>query len=111
MRLKDKIRSEYRGNQGGGTPGNDHKDYCHHYQCGHCHLGASCEFEHRCAICNKYGHGAHIRRRRTGDKAGGREDQDHHHNRHENRGHCEGDCYHYYGDKDTGKHKHVEKKK
>ena len=35
------------------------RDHCWRYNAGNCTFGSSCKFDHRCAICNKYGHGAH----------------------------------------------------
>ena len=63
MRLKDRNRSEG-GKQGSRAKGN--KDICWRYNSGRCTFGKSCKFEHRCAICNKYGHGAHICRKANG---------------------------------------------
>ena len=39
------------------------KDVCWRYNQGRCTFGSGCKFEHRCAVCNKYGHGAHICRK------------------------------------------------
>ena len=33
---------------------------CWKYNRGKCTYGFGCKFEHRCGICNKFGHGAHI---------------------------------------------------
>ena len=67
MRLKDKINgNQSKGStQNSSTPGNKSKDYCRRFQPGQCNLGLSCRYEHRCTICGKFGHGAHICRCRT----------------------------------------------
>ena len=39
------------------------KDICYRFNKGRCTYGANCKFDHRCNICNKFGHGAHICRR------------------------------------------------
>ena len=65
MRLKDRLsNNQVRGYVEGGKS----KDYCRRFQRGKCHLGASCKFEHHCSICGKFGHGAHICRRRSYDQ-------------------------------------------
>ena len=61
MRLKDRNKSE----GGSGKSGKFGKtkfgrDVCWQYNSGHCSFGASCKFDHRCAICNKFRHGAHM---------------------------------------------------
>ena len=76
MRLKDRIK-EFNTSQ---TRGNDNnssakKDYCRRFQRGNCNDGIHCKYDHRCAICNKWGHGAHICRRR--DSSGRRERDSH----------------------------------
>ena len=35
------------------------KKICFKYNAGRCTYGFSCKFEHKCGICNKFGHGAH----------------------------------------------------
>ena len=39
--------------------GRKDKDVCYRYNSGKCSFGLSCWFDHRCAVCNKTGHGAH----------------------------------------------------
>ena len=98
MRLKDRqgantdnlARPDYSGGSG-------KKDYCRQYQWGKCQFGLSCRYEHRCAICNKFGHGADICRRRSG--GGDRTSRSHY----EDRDNSGGDRYHYYGHKDKSK--------
>ena len=62
MRLKDRNRSgnNNNGKHSGNKSRAKHKDICWHYNAGRCTYCSSCKFEHRCAICNKFGHGAHI---------------------------------------------------
>ena len=38
---------------------------CRRFQRGKCNFGMNCKYQHRCTICNKYGHGAHICRKRS----------------------------------------------
>ena len=75
------------------------RNICWKFNQGKCTYGMSCKFEHRCGICNKWGHGAHMCRRgrdenrefhnhdnETGEKA------KHRHRDHEPRN----DRYHFY---------------
>ena len=39
---------------------------CRRFQRGKWNFGINCKYEHRCTICNKYGHGAHLCRKRSG---------------------------------------------
>ena len=64
MRLKDHNQGTQGSSSKGGRGGKSRKDnICWRYNSGHCTYGGSCKFEHRCAICNKFGHGAHICRK------------------------------------------------
>ena len=69
MRLKDRNKHD-NGNQDSQGKGQGkfkgRKDVCWQYNTGHCLYETRCKFEHRCAICNKYGHGAHNCRRANG---------------------------------------------
>ena len=51
--------------------GSDHmkkrKKICFDYNAGYCSYGFGCKFEHRCGICGKFGHGAHVCRRINND--------------------------------------------
>ena len=61
MRLKDRNRADNDNNsKNSGSRSKSKKDVCWHYNAGRCTYGSSCKFEHRCAICNKFGHSAHI---------------------------------------------------
>ena len=62
------------------------KEPCRRFQRGWCNYGLNCKFEHRCTICNKYGHGAHLCRKRVD-----RTDESHHHDRDR-----KNDRYHFY---------------
>ena len=57
IRLKDKHSNS------GGVDMRRRKDICYRYNKGKCSYGAKCKFEHKCGICNKFGHGAHNCRR------------------------------------------------
>ena len=67
MRLKDRNSRNGTGTEssnGGrattdGSRSCNRRDHCWRYNAGRCTYGSSCKFEHKCAICNKYGHGAH----------------------------------------------------
>ena len=39
------------------------KKLCYKYNRGKCTYGFNCKFDHRCRICSKFGHGAHICRK------------------------------------------------
>ena len=56
LRLKDKIRHD---NFMGKTRGKS-KEICKRFNRGKCHSGVSCNYDHRCLECGKFGHGAHI---------------------------------------------------
>ena len=73
MFLKDKMshsnKSQNNGNLGfSGTPGEagksgqgsyGKKKLCIPFNAGYCKYGAKCKFDHRCGLCNKFGHGSH----------------------------------------------------
>ena len=59
---------------GGGNPW---KDICWKFNMGKCTFGLSCKFDHKCALCLKFGHGAHNCRRANTDVAEHR-GRDHH---------------------------------
>ena len=65
MYLKDKITRDdkhYHASQGEKS-----NEICRRYNKGKCPNGASCKYQHRCSVpkCGKYGHGAHICRKRN----------------------------------------------
>ena len=67
MVLKDRIRyhDQYKaGNQHAGKP---KKEICKCFNKGLCTAGLSCKYDHRCLECGKFGHGAHICRRKSGN--------------------------------------------
>ena len=39
--------------------GRNRRDVCWRFNRGHCNFGQSCRFEHKCALCLKFGHGSH----------------------------------------------------
>ena len=74
------VGSGGQGNSSNNNPGmNSRKSVgknCWKYNRGKCTYGFGCKFEHRCGICNKFGHGAHIYRKgqgNSGDKESDRE--------------------------------------
>ena len=52
---------------------------CFDYNQGNCTFGRKCKFDHRCAFCNKFGHGAHNCRRSQNKGSGNNQGQGHHH--------------------------------
>ena len=63
LRLKDKIR--FNKHEGNGKPWVKNKEICQCFNCSQCHSGSSCHYDHCCLECGKFGHGAHICRRKT----------------------------------------------
>ena len=59
-RLKEKIRTSDEGQHEGKQR---KSDVCWRYNRGKCTYGNSCKFDHKCAICLKFGHGSHNCRR------------------------------------------------
>ena len=70
MRLKDKLRSD-NNYFAKGSGNNVRKEECRLFQKGKCNYGANCKYDHRCTVCNKFGHGAYSCRKRfsTGDRS------------------------------------------
>ena len=101
LRLKDKFRSN-EGSYGNKNNNNPKKEVCRLFQQGKCNYGVTCKYQHRCDICNKFGHGAHICRKRSGDyrepaNSGGRDrDNRDRYNRDRYYDAPRSDCYHYY---------------
>ena len=107
FRLKDRL-THFKSNANSGDRnqhgnGSNHgwKKLCTPFNQGFCHFGSSCKFEHRCALCGKFGHGAiNCRHRSTSGRfqhhasSGGNQEHDH-----------RGDRYHYYSNRDH-KHQH-----
>ena len=70
LRLKDRLsgRNDRAGNASQNSAGRGHGKICYKFTRGHCTYGLNCKFEHRCAICNKWGHGAHNCKRASGSE-------------------------------------------
>ena len=82
MRLKDRNRNKGNsGNKNGGGSSRSKKgrDICWRYNTGRCTFGTSCKFDHHCAICNKFGHGAHICHKVNGTDSSGISNNHHNH--------------------------------
>ena len=105
VRLKDRLSSGNRtgenwgqNSRGNGNAGNGdrraRKDVCWRYNKGHCTYGNNCKFDHRCAICLKFGHGAHNCRR-----AGGNDYRERRHHDNRDQGH---DKYYKKNEKSDG---------
>ena len=71
---KSQKGNGYHSNSGRDNLGNGrnrNRNICWKSNQGRCTYGMSCKFEHRCAICNKWGHGAiNCRRGRGSDRSG-----------------------------------------
>ena len=65
MRLNDRVRRDAPSYSGGKGYGG-RKEECKKFQRGKCTYGINCIYDHRCTLCNKWGHGAHICRKRSG---------------------------------------------
>ena len=71
MRLKDRNKGDANNVKGGNANGGGSKakrgkrDFCWLYNSGNCTF-PHCKFPHKCAICSKYSHGAHICRKVMG---------------------------------------------
>ena len=64
MRLRDRNGIRFGNNSRGSERGRNKRDnICWKFNVGKCTYGLSCKFEHRCALCLKFGHGAHNCRR------------------------------------------------
>ena len=95
MRMKDRLK--FTGNSGnhafsessstGGRPysrnnSGKRKKICWKYNAGQCTYGFSCKFEHKCGICGKFRHGAHIcRKAKSPQNDDKRRNYSHHHHR------------------------------
>ena len=64
MYLKDRIRHDNKNPNFGGSF-KKHKEECKRLNRGTCTSGMSCKYDHHCLECGKFGHGAHICRRRS----------------------------------------------
>ena len=71
--LKDRLRNDGHNFHGsGGMPSNKRKkDACKRFNKGLCTAGLSCKYDHQCLGCGKFGHGAHICRRKSNNGGGG----------------------------------------
>ena len=72
LRLRDRI-SFNQGQTGGHSQyGNNNRakvnEPCRRFNRGRCNFGVNCRYEHKCLICNKFGHGAVTCRRATNDR-------------------------------------------
>ena len=59
LRIRDRFSTGCGGVSSGSSASSGRK-ICFKYNSGKCIFGVNCKFEHNCAICGKYGHGAHI---------------------------------------------------
>ena len=93
--INSTIYATSRGNdrrQGNGSSTSKRdREVCWKFNSGRCTFGLSCKFDHRCALCSKFGHGSHICRRATQNNSSrghnsDRETGERYHN----------DRYHYY---------------
>ena len=74
MCLKDRIRQTADSTSAGNQQQQKNKssEICHRFNKGKCTYGMNCRYQHRCSLpkCGKYGHGAHICRRRHDANSG-----------------------------------------
>ena len=82
MRLSRKLKDFAAGSSGSSGASNHHansnsangnvpgKKKCWMYNSGQCTYGFGCKYDHKCGVCNKYGHGAHICRKVVKSKGG-----------------------------------------
>ena len=91
MRLKDRLGGDQ--NYSRGTTSSK-EEHCRRFQRGCCSYGINCKFKHRCTICNKYGHGAHVCRKRTDRSSYPSDDRDY--GKEYGRRDQRSDRYHYY---------------
>ena len=117
MRLREKLSSNggsghnsntggRNGGYNGGTPGSADKrrrDVCYRFNRGKCTYGLNCKFEHKCALCLKFGHGSHNCRRAVFAERDGETGENRY--RYEGYGgrNGGGDRYHYRGNDDKKK--------
>ena len=98
MQLQDRIGKPSTPGQnaltGSKTPGsNNNKKICRKYNQGKCTYGFNCKFDHRCGICSKSGHGAHIcRKGNSGERYNRGNGNQHHHSGNSHNSHR--DCDH-----------------
>ena len=59
--LKDKHRQDNYLQRGAGP---SKGEVCRRFQRGKCNFGLNCKYNHRCNVCTKFGHGAHICRKK-----------------------------------------------
>ena len=70
--LKDRVKHDNQkfNNNGNGNGNKRKRDACKRFNKGLCTAGMGCRFDHRCLECGKFGHGAHICRRRLSASSG-----------------------------------------
>ena len=85
MFLKDKLPAGSKASLSTGNGYGNHNDHgksrkeaCRKFNKGLCNLGRSCRYEHCCTVpdCGKFGHGAHICRKRQ-DNSGANQGKSH----------------------------------
>ena len=70
MRLKDQIHLNSRF-ENKSSSAKKNPSLCWKYNQGKCTFGFNCKFDHKCALCSKFGHGAHNCRRASGGQGQG----------------------------------------
>ena len=72
MRLRDRNSNSGGGSSRGNGAGSfgglqqRNRNICYKYNRGRCTYGFNCKFDHKCAICGKWGHGAYNCRKGSG---------------------------------------------
>ena len=68
MCLKDRYGNGNDRFKGNGDRNKQRRDVCWKFNKGKCTFGLGCKFEHKCALCLKFGHGSHNCRRTKSDR-------------------------------------------
>ena len=65
MILKERLRNDYNKTGSFNSSKGGKKETCKRFNKGKCTSGLSCRYEHKCLNCGKFGHGAHICRKKN----------------------------------------------
>ena len=93
MRLQERVRfndlNRYQGGKNSGRQGNNNKNSttpngnvaCPKYNKGKCPFGSSCQYDHKCSYCFKFGHTVLTCRKLIADRERGQYNNNHNHGR------------------------------
>ena len=107
MRLKDRINHDRNYGRNNADQKNKlRRDNCWKFNMGKCTYGLSCKYEHRCALCLKFGHGAHNCRKVRGGSSSASNFFEERKRKNYDRNN-RNDRYHFYrGDRDRDRDSH-----